>query len=322
MKEHDKKTNYVTKILKQIKTENIEFVLVKGLSLKDLYENPNTRLMCDIDILVRSEDLDKLFSILKNEGYKLEKNRKSQTTYEFHKSGEYVIEIHHTLLPSSFETGTEFTERIWRRKVVGESGYYEMQVNDNVAYIISHIIKHVQNTGVGFRQFLDLTLFINRHMDILIKKELTHQLQKMRILKCSSYVIELCNFYFGLDYSLDLEIDSFYVEELFNLISRSGVYGKRNKFEIESTYLRNSINTRRSGFYKLIKVAFPSKKVLSYKYPILKSYGCLLPLIWIGRIFEKIFFEKHKVNSFIHGEVDEHVLNKRIELINFMELYN
>ncbi len=88
----------------------------------------------------------------------------------FHKSGEYVIELHHTLLPSSFGTGREFTDQVWCRKIIGESGYYEMQVNDNVAYIISHIVKHLKNTGVGFRQFLDLTLLIEQNKDVLRKK--------------------------------------------------------------------------------------------------------------------------------------------------------
>ncbi len=45
-----------------------------------------------------------------------------------------------------------------------------MQVNDNVAYIISHIVKHLKNTGVGFRQFLDLTLLIEQNKDVLRKK--------------------------------------------------------------------------------------------------------------------------------------------------------
>ena len=87
------------------KSVNIPMAPIKGMAL--LYELPEyaqTRPMCDIDILVKKEDIDKSKNILLRLGYKIQCGRFSENYYlnDYHHLpfyGKYIVELHWYLSP-------------------------------------------------------------------------------------------------------------------------------------------------------------------------------------------------------------------------------
>jgi len=87
------------------KSAHIPMAPIKGIALLyELQEYAQTRPMCDIDILVKKEDIDKSKNILLKLGYKIHDGKFSENYYlnDYHHLpfyGKYIIELHWYLSP-------------------------------------------------------------------------------------------------------------------------------------------------------------------------------------------------------------------------------
>ncbi|MEX6013361.1 nucleotidyltransferase family protein [Mammaliicoccus sciuri] len=89
-----KQLTIINDIVNQFKNNNIKFALLKGIPLSIMsYQDISVRLSNDIDILVRTKDLEKVNSILKDMGF-------VQGEYDFYKNRIYVADNSSTILSS------------------------------------------------------------------------------------------------------------------------------------------------------------------------------------------------------------------------------
>ena len=102
-----KRAHDIKSVLLEFNKENIDVIPLKGVYLADkYYKNPVTRTMCDIDLLVKKEDVRKSLEILNKIGFKSSKeydydfwlnNQKHIPAY--YSKNNISIELHATLLP-------------------------------------------------------------------------------------------------------------------------------------------------------------------------------------------------------------------------------
>jgi hypothetical protein len=74
----------IKSILKLLSKSNVEAILLKGIYIAGAYyENSATRPMCDIDLLIKQEDIQKTVNILKAAGYTAETQGKGSNSQDF-----------------------------------------------------------------------------------------------------------------------------------------------------------------------------------------------------------------------------------------------
>ena len=154
-------------ILKEYEDQNIKAVALKGFVLKGMYPLRDMRVMGDLDLLLKREDIPRGHEILIKNGYTeiVEEYQDKETNphEEYRKPPIMLLELHKFLFPKKgFEEIFDYYEHIWDRCVtVGEyKNIYRMNDEEFYIYMIFHIMKHYRLAGTGIRSILDVWVFL------------------------------------------------------------------------------------------------------------------------------------------------------------------
>lgn len=228
--------------------EKLPFVPLKGQVLREFYPEPWMRTGCDLDLLVRQEDLERAGKLLESDmGYGPKAISGHDISFI---SGDGVrVELHHTLIE-----GNEVLRDIWDHCAQGQ-----MEPEYLYLYHIAHAAKHLRHGGCGIRPVLDLWLM--ERQGITCADALLEQCGLLTFAKALSR-LSRCWFETG------------QVEEalrpLHCYILQGGIFGTAQSVEA----LRRDFDKKR---------LFISKKELEYAYPILRKRGWLLPVCQLRR---------------------------------------
>ena len=154
-------------ILKEYEQQNIAAIALKGFVLKEMYPSRDMRVMGDLDLLLKREDIPRGHEVLIKNGYTeiVEEYQDKETNphEEYRKPPVMMIELHKFLFPKNgFEEIFDYYEHIWNRCVrVGEyQNIYRMNDEEFYIYMIFHIMKHYRLAGTGIRSILDVWVFL------------------------------------------------------------------------------------------------------------------------------------------------------------------
>ena len=150
--------------LKSISTafdgEQIPYVLLKGAELRHLYPADGMRTSCDIDVLVREQDLDRAVELLEAEtDFRMLKRMYHDISMV--NSGVH-LELHFNI-KEHLENIDKLLSRAWDYAVpAGEGSRYVFTPEFQIFHVVAHMSYHFLHGGLGIRPFLDLWLLRNR----------------------------------------------------------------------------------------------------------------------------------------------------------------
>ena len=255
--------------------EGIPFVALKGSVIRRLYPEPWMRTSCDIDVLVREEELDKAANHLKEElGYTREAKRTVNELSLYTISGVH-LELHYDLSEGN-RYGKDVLSNIWRYTRTEDGDEKYLALTDAVFYFyhIAHMVKHFEYGGCGIRSFLDLWLM--KHQVKYDRKEVETLLEQGGFLAFANACENLAEVWFG-DGVLD-ELG----ESLQEYIFEGGVYGSfKNCMGMQQA--------KRGGkFQYLMSRVFISNNDLKLKYPQVEKRPWLAPFYHVKRWFKPV----------------------------------
>lgn len=277
------KSNEITVAFRE---NDIEYIPLKGIILKDLYPSPYMRLMSDADILIREKDYrKKIRPVMQSLGY----IEGTESDHELHweKDG-FLIELHKRIIPS-------YNKDFY--KVIGDG--FEWVKENKYAYIFTHFAKHYRDSGIGIKHLVDLEVLRDKATDKGLKE------------------LYLDKFYENVQRTLDCwfrdkEFDEV-TEQITQTILKSGEYGTK-KTSLKSQNLKKL--NEADGNYKKARVkdfvgkVFPPYSAMKNRYAILKKLPVLLPFMWIWRIicspFKGNVRESLKQNKMITEDKDNY----------------
>ena len=180
-----KRKHQLREVIKIFNEHGMEHILLKGSHLAEkVYTNSVLRPMCDIDILIRQEDIEKAFNLLINEGYydgslhscsDIVKNVYIHHYPVLYKDNLFPVELHRYLFENN---DLKNIDLIWNRAVeVSIDGMFSkvMAVEDLLIYIALHGLKyHTQKFGINFLYDLHISIYsgnINWHLVSQLIKE-------------------------------------------------------------------------------------------------------------------------------------------------------
>lgn len=182
--------------------KGIDWVLMKGLACGRRYEQPEMRTCGDMDFVVRKEDFYRTLDALEEIG------RVDRTLVHEHHGMAYVddvqLEPHYKL--HNFQYGRNdrammrMQEWLMGHREWTEIGGHKVPVMPATlesVFLVSHMVNHVYEEGLGLRQVLDYAMFISSSYDEISWEQHDRWLDEMGMMGAHRVFMRICEEYLG-----------------------------------------------------------------------------------------------------------------------------
>ena len=262
--------NYELNCLRTILNDaKMPFIPLKGSIIRRYYPEPWMRTSCDIDILVREEQVDEAAQLLVDRyGYTYEKKNYHDISLM---SGSGVhLELHYSIKERKDNIDSLLSE-CWSYAVRLEGFEYGFTNEFFLFHQFAHASYHFLGGGCGIRPFIDVFLLEKKLS--FNRGKLDEMLQRTGIKKFSDEMLCLANLWFG-----NGEHDSI-TRSMEQFVLTGGVYGTaENSVAVSQQKERGRIG------YILRRIWLPYD-LLCTTYPRLRGHRYLQPFYEIRRWF-------------------------------------
>ncbi len=251
----------------------IPFIPLKGAILRAYYPEPWMRTSCDIDILVKEEDLDNAIAALQQ---KLQYTVSGRTDHDisFNSTNGVHLELHYDTVGkrSAINNCRDVLSGIWDDAQVLQPGSSQYCMSDAMFYFyhIAHMAKHFQNGGCGIRPFLDI--WIMHHRISFDKEKRNRLLQQGGLLSFAQAAEQLAEVWFT-----GAKPDAL-SQQISDYIFSAGLFGNNaNRAAVGQAKMGGKLQ------YLLFRRVFLPYDFLKAEYPILKKHKWLTPIYQVIR---------------------------------------
>lgn len=309
------------KLIQKLRTlfnENeIDFMFLKGTKLKSLYKETYMRGMGDIDVLVRS-NLDVIQVLFKKEKIHLESRSIAHDHY--HTEDGLIIEIHPSIHNDFNPKYQGYFKGAWDHTSKISDFEYTLKPNFELVYLLYHLAKHVETSGIGLRSLLDIGIYRLNYEKQIDDSLLIETLENIHMTRFYNIVMFLNHTYFGLATNPILKDFTLSDEDytiMTNYCVTSGIHGHGDTFNPMAPRMAASSNKGKSKFRVLMRIAFPKMRDARGLFPVLNKHPYLYPFMIIYRNF-KLLFLKRKSSIYKLKALNESDRN-RDEIIHLFE---
>lgn len=280
--------------LKKIETlfnnNEIDYILLKGSSIKKYYPSSEFRLMGDIDILIKETQ----YKAIKPLFLELGLTEKIESDHELvwvHKTG-LVVELHKRLIPSYNDDYYSYYINPWEKAVYKSNHSYSMSKEDEYIYIFTHLTKHYRDGGIGLRHLIDIWYFSLKH-PLLNKTYINKELEKLELLEFHKNIIDTLDVWFNGKESTEL------TDYITTRIVESGPFGLKEWHNIANAARKTARTASVSTAKKktIFRLVFLPMDIMKKKFPILEKLPILLPLMWLVRWVNAIFNKRKSISA-------------------------
>lgn len=261
----------------------------KGIVLCEAYPDPPLRTMGDVDILVHAEDRERIRDALSPIGFVNEKWSDTEWDYTHHHSRfELQAELLHRgeLQNRSLEG---FLNDAWPHAATDADGRPQLDDSFHFLYLIAHIAKHLRWVGVGFRQFFDLAVLMQRSGKAFDWAGIQADAERLDFFRFVKICLALNERWFGVSspYPTDELTDELF-DTVTGKIFSDGVFGfenRENRLQALAASRTDADAPAKSRWKALRKLLFPPYRdlITSQKYAWLRGKPPLLPFAWLLR---------------------------------------
>jgi hypothetical protein len=265
-------THLKNTLTRKLTEAQVPYILLKGICLKESYPEPALRTMCDMDILVHTEDYPVLDRIAKEMQAVSGHSDGNHRNFSF--PGGITVEFHPNLLHHATPVGTQINPGWQYAQENGNSltpeGFY--------LNTLCHLANHFVAGGVGVRFVVDV--WVNRHLrkPEMDRKKVEEELGRFGLLEFVQNIEDLAELWFGRGEETPL------LAALGEYILTAGRYGTADRAVLNSVALAPG-QSRTSA---LLKKAFYSREELEDRFPWCKGKPYLLPAAWCTRCFRAV----------------------------------
>lgn len=307
----------IAKISDAFQKNGIDYALLKGSRLKYLYPSTDMRSMGDADILIKTEQYEKIREIMLALGY----CEKGEGAHDFAWICDNLyVELHKSLFGEYRDVYPEVDEHYknsWSlMHPTGNGSEYAFSPEDEFIYLFAHFTKHYKLSGIGIRHLTDLWVFhrANPDMDMQYVKE---HLRQMNLLEFFENVWNTALCWFD-----GKEFDEM-SEYISNEILSGGSFGT-----LENQVLSDFIAKEETGtgfslkFKRNLKYVFLPYKAMAVKYPILNKIPIALPITWVLRLIDIAVNKRQTLTKYIEEEkfISSDKITKRKKSLEYVGL--
>lgn len=305
----DTQFSYVSQQLaKQLTDAQVPHIFMKGACLKQDYPIPALRTMADLDVLVHTQDYEKVDAVCAALGARSIGGDGNHRSFVF--PGGVPVEfhpnmLHHaTLVAPELNPGWQYAKK--------DASTYAMELTEEGFYlhVLCHMADHFVGSGIGVRFVLDVWVLRNRRKQPLDWDFVEQELNRFGLLEFAENIERLAQVWFGTE-----ETDPV-MDELAEYILTSGVHGRSDRAMLNAMAMSKGGNR----FSALCRKAFYPRAELEDRYPWAKGKPWLLPAAWCARAFRAVTTHGQYVAAWSKGTAnitDDQVQQQRQQLERF-----
>ena len=266
-----------------LRTNQIEYLPLKGIVLKDYYPDPYTREFADNDILFEDRASLLVKNFFAKRGYDVKVYKKGVHDV-YLKKPFFNFEIHRALFQESEDNAKNviYFKDYLSKAPLKENHEHYLKNEDFFIYFIAHTYKHYHVSGCGIRTLVDIYLFLKKEQ--LDFNYVNQELEKLDLLEFSNSIINLSNKLFD-NVPLNEEEDNILL-----FIASSGTYGTL------AHSVDKGVKEKGKKGYMLQRI-FPPYSFYKLSYPWAYKVPILIPFAWLGRAFRILFKNPKKATK-------------------------
>lgn len=301
----------VERIFKVFDENGIDYLPLKGCTMKKHYPKPELRYMGDADILIRSEQYDRIQTVMEKLGFE----RGLENDYEYHwRNSGLNVELHKSLVSSAYGFFYDYWKDAWNRAKNPAGTRFTLSSEDDFLFQLIHFAKHYRKSGIGVRYLLDLWVFLKTHPN-LDEAYLEQELSRLNLSAFYQNVRDLMCAWFE-DGEPTGKID-FITDYLFS----GNSWGSWKNTQVYNVCAKNGSNSMGKISF-LVSKLFPPLTTMRFQYPLLKKMPVLLPVFWVLRL-EKYWIrnpKNRKKTMYIMTNVSDEMVNRQQEHMKYVGL--
>ena len=276
----------IRKIKDALEVHGVAHMPLKGVHLKKMYPHTEMRRMGDADILIDCSKYEIVRGFMQEFGY----TEKYESDHEIVWSKKTVtIEFHKRLIPSYNKDYYQYFGDGWKlaRPLEGYTCRYRMNPEDEMIYLFTHFAKHYRDSGIGIRHIVDLWVY-RKHNPKLDETYIRKELQKLQLLEFYDNITRTLRVWFE---NCPQDEKTEYITQF---IFTSGEFGRSHISNLSSAlkYAQNGQSEQSIKRRRALRTIFPTYAEMSIKYKVLRKWPILLPVMWLVRIYRKVFIKK------------------------------
>ena len=284
-------------IVKAFFDQCIPFVILKGSAAGIYYPHPEYRVMGDIDIMTKREDIESACNVLEDLGYDhLIIENDFGRTIKYVK-GSYEVEIHRYFASLNDPRMAEYLDDLILDNICAKRTYLPDSINGLV--LLEHIGDHLEH-GLGLRQIIDWMMYVRKCLDDTEwEQHFRRHAEEIGLKKLAITVTKMCQLYLGLEETITWckEADFETCSMLMEYIMASGNFGLKSGQNIQKR-ATIEVMTNNHSFFELIGKLQQYGKI---NWKLLEKHKYLTPFAWIYEIGYSI--NKRIKNKISVGEV-------------------
>ena len=288
----DAAQGYYLEMVKELLEENgIDYCVLKGWVMKELYPSSDLRTTADMDIYIGNENAQRVHDIMLENGFKCTAFGENGSSDDYHIDMYSHIEFHRQLIKNDYPWTYE-CNCITDRLIHKEGHEYVMSDEDFYIFMICHIAKHMKFGGIGIRAILDVWVYLEHYKELDFNY-INDIMKKCSLSEFHKNVLDLCDYWFN-----DKE-GSEKIKALSDYVAMSGWNGTFEQ-HVSGDMAEMAGNTNSKAIAKLrmyFSAIFWNCERMSVKYPVLKKIPVLLPFCWIHRAVNALLNKKDVVHS-------------------------
>lgn len=255
----------------------VPYVILKGTSAAQYYPYPEYRMMGDIDVMTRREDLNTACWQLREHGYRVIKELNREISLE--KSG-IVIEVHRRFATLNDPDQAKYLDDLIIGNITPSHVLPDM-INGLV--LLEHIDQHMEE-GVGLRQIIDWMMFVDKCLPDDKWPEFETHVNHIGLKKLAIVVTHMCELFLGLPLrEWCSQANESLCVQLMDYVLSSGNFGCKkttdsNISENVFAFTGGSIKTA----FKLLQKQGKKNWHLAQKHPFLR------PVAWVYQLFRYV----------------------------------
>ena len=275
----------IQRMFNAFQENGIYYAPIKGCLLKKMYPKKDMRAMGDADVLIKFEQYQDIVPVMNELGFEFVKDSSNELVW--HKGSSLCLELHRYLVSPSHKDLFSYYENSWDFAVQSPENPYRFELTDenHFIFLFVHFAKHYRSGGIGIRHITDLWVYMSQKPDM--DYDYIHsEIKKLKLFDFYTNVIDTLNVWFS--QKVHNEKTDIITEFVFN----SGNFGTTESAlksrAVKTQKTQKTENVRTKFFFGLIFLPYSNMCVL---YPVLKKAPFLLPVMWLVRCFDRLFFK-------------------------------
>lgn len=218
----------ITKLANLLSDNNVNLLVIKGITISDLYPVPYLRESGDIDIylsdkvelgneLISSLAVKKGISIPKHstfvmEGIHIENHYTFfDTTLQFRRESQLYLKMENILKGMFFDDNYP---------LINGANIYRLHPQVAALYLIGHTFRHFCCLDINIRQMCDWTIFFSKHKKKIDSELLSSQIDELGLVKFVCHINSFCSNrlgfkpYFIIPEKIDVKTEQFILKKI------------------------------------------------------------------------------------------------------------